>query len=154
MTVLHSGDVAPNFILDDQGGNRVALKQCLGSKVLLYFYPKADTPGCTSQACSIRDNFHLLRENGIICIGISPDMVTLQKKFIDKYQLPFTLLSDTTHDIAECYGVWQEKVMYGKKIFGIIRSAFLIDESGIIIQTWYKVKPDETVPNVLTIISQ
>jgi peroxiredoxin Q/BCP len=81
-------------------------------------------------------------------------MVTLQKKFIDKYQLPFTLLSDTTHDIAECYGVWQEKAMYGKKIFGIIRSAFLIDESGIIIQTWYKVKPDETVPNVLTIISQ
>ncbi len=154
MTILKSGDPSPQFTLSDQDNKTITLKQFSGSKILLYFYPKANTPGCTVQACSIRDNFSLLSDSGVICLGISPDDNKAQKKFSNDFGLPFSLLADINHQTADAFGVWGEKSMYGKKYFGIIRSAFLIDESGKIIQSWYKVKPEETVTNVLKILSE
>ena len=149
MTELKHGDAAPDFCLKDQDGKTVKLSDFKGRKLLLYFYPKADTPGCTAQACSIRDSFKNLTGQGIASAGISPDKVNDQKKFAGKFNLPFQLLADEEHKIAEAYGVWGEKSMYGKTYMGIIRSSFLIDEKGVIIQAWYKVKPEDTVPNAI-----
>jgi peroxiredoxin Q/BCP len=149
MAELGKGDVAPDFSLTDQEGRSVKLSNYSGEKVLLYFYPRADTPGCTKQACSVRDNMATLRSLGITVIGISPDRPSKQKKFDEKYGLGFPLLSDQEHKTAEQYGVWSEKSMYGKKMFGILRSSFLIDESGRIIDRWYKVKPLDTVDKAL-----
>jgi peroxiredoxin Q/BCP len=145
MAELRSGDQAPGFSLVDQNGNSVGLEDFKGKKVLLYFYPRADTPGCTKQACSMRDNMATLKGLRIAVLGVSPDTPDRQKKFDDKYNLGFPLLSDTDHKVAELYGVWKEKSMYGKKLWGIIRSSFLIDEEGRIIDRWYKVKPLDTV---------
>jgi peroxiredoxin Q/BCP len=147
MPKLNPGDPAPPFALKDQEGHLVSLADFHGRKLLLYFYPKADTPGCTKQACSVRDHRQDLAALGVAVVGVSPDDSSRQKKFDGKYGLGFPLLSDTDHAIAEAYGVWGEKTMYGKKVQGITRSSFLIDEGGRIIQTWYKVKPEETVPN-------
>lgn len=149
MTELKHGDAAPDFCLKDQDGKTVKLMDFKGRKLLLYFYPKADTPGCTAQACSIRDSFKDLADKGIASAGISPDKVNEQKKFAGKFNLPFQLLADEEHKVAEAYGVWGEKSMYGKTYMGIIRSSFLIDEKGVIIQAWYKVKPEDTVPNAI-----
>ena len=149
MNQLKSGDAAPAFSLKDQDGKMVKLTDFKGRKLLLYFYPKADTPGCTTQACSIRDSFAELTGKGVQSVGISPDTVNEQKKFAGKFGLPFQLLADEDHKIAEAYGVWGEKSMYGKTYMGIIRSSFLIDENGRVIQAWYKVKPEETVPNAI-----
>ncbi len=149
MTELKHGDAAPDFCLKDQDGKTVKLSDFKGRKLLLYFYPKADTPGCTTQACSIRDSFKDLTDKGIASVGISPDNVNDQKKFAGKFDLPFQLLADGEHQVAEAYGVWGEKSMYGKTYMGIIRSSFLIDEKGAIIQAWYKVKPEDTVPNAI-----
>lgn len=149
MTELKHGDAAPDFCLKDQDGKAVKLTDFKGRKLLLYFYPKADTPGCTAQACSIRDSFTDLTGKGVASAGISPDKVNEQKKFAGKFNLPFQLLADEEHKIAEAYGVWGEKSMYGKTYMGIIRSSFLIDEKGVIIQAWYKVKPEDTVPNAI-----
>lgn len=149
MNKLSKGDKAPDFSLLDQNKNMVHLSDFKGKKVLLYFYPKANTPGCTKQACNIRDHLPDLKEHGIISLGISPDSVETQKKFNDKYLLNFLLLSDTDHSCSEAYFTWGEKSMYGKKYMGIIRSAFFIDEKGIIIDSWYKVRPLDTVANVL-----
>ena len=113
---------------------------------MLFFYPKALTSGCTKQACSVRDARTELADLGVTGLGISPDPVDLQKKFDTKHSLGFPLLSDPDHAVAEAYGVWGEKSMYGKKYMGIIRSAFLIDEGGKIMQAWYKVSPEQTVP--------
>jgi peroxiredoxin Q/BCP len=149
MTELEKGDAAPDFCLNDQDGKTVKLSDFKGRKLLLYFYPRADTPGCTTQACSIRDSFKDLTGKRIASVGISPDLVDDQKKFAAKFNLPFQLLADEEHKVAEAYGVWGEKSMYGKTYMGIIRSSFLIDEKGVIIQAWYKVKPEDTVPNAI-----
>ncbi len=153
MKKLVKGDKAPDFTLKDQNGKEVSLSQFKGKKVLVYFYPKANTPGCTKQACSVRDHLPDLGEKGIESIGISPDSPKQQKNFEDKYNLNFTLLADEKREAAEVYGVWGKKSMYGKKYMGIIRSAFLIDEQGNIMESWYKVKPLETVSNALEMVS-
>ncbi|MCB1194634.1 thioredoxin-dependent thiol peroxidase [bacterium] len=152
MAHLNVGDKAPDFTLLDQNENSIALSGFRGKKVLIYFYPKADTPGCTQQSCSVRDTASQLTEKSIVALGISPDTPAKQKKFDAKFSLGFRLLCDTEHTVAESYGVWGEKSMYGKKYFGIIRSSFLIDESGTIIQTSYNVKPMDTIPNALNAI--
>ncbi len=146
---LEAGMQAPEFTLADQDGKMVSLKDFKGSKLLIYFYPKADTPGCTKQACSLRDYWAELKKAGVTVLGISPDTVEEQHKFAEKYTLNFALLADPDHQVAEAYGVWDKKSLYGKLFFGIIRSSFLIDESGKIAETWYKVKPEETAPKAL-----
>jgi peroxiredoxin Q/BCP len=154
MVKLEVGDVAPGFSLLDQDENEVSLSGFSGKKVLLYFYPKADMPGCTKQACSVRDSSKELVALGVVGIGMSPDEPTAQKKFDEKYDLGFQLLSDADHAIAEAYGAWGEKVRAGKTSMGIIRSSFLIDEEGKLAGVWYAVKPDETVPNATAAIGQ
>ncbi|MGZ4695636.1 MAG: thioredoxin-dependent thiol peroxidase [Acidimicrobiales bacterium] len=139
---LEVGDKAPTFTLDDQDGNVVDLSSYKGRKVLVYFYPKADTPGCTTQSCALRDISGDIGDTAII--GISPDASAKQKKFDDKYSLGFPLLADTEHAVAEAYGVWGEKKNYGRTYLGIIRSAFLIDEKGKIAHAWYKISPKDT----------
>lgn len=146
MPQLKSGDQAPEFALQDQQGQIVKLVDFKGKKILVFFYPKAMTSGCTKQACSVRDARTELADLGVAVLGISPDPVDLQKKFDSKHSLEFPLLSDPDHAVAEAFGVWGEKAMYGKKYEGILRSAFLIDEDGRIIQSWYKVSPEQTVP--------
>ena len=146
MTKLSPQDAAPEFRLPDQDGRMVGLADFRGKKVLVYFYPKADTPGCTRQACSIRDAREALADLGLAVVGISPDPPARQKKFDDKYSLAFPLLADPDHRVAAAYGAWGEKTSYGKKSKGIIRSSFLIDASGKIVQAWYGVKPEDTVP--------
>ncbi|NQT94620.1 MAG: thioredoxin-dependent thiol peroxidase [Lentisphaerae bacterium] len=153
MGKLVEGDGAPDFALQDQGGKTVKLADYRGRKLLLYFYPKADTPGCTTQACAVRDASSGLDKMGVAAVGISPDAPAAQGKFDTKYGLGFPLLSDEDHAVAEAYGVWGEKSMYGKKYMGIIRSAFLIEEKGKIAGAWYKVSPPDTVPNVTNSLS-
>jgi thioredoxin-dependent peroxiredoxin len=144
---LSHGAKAPEFSLFDQDGKTVTLSVFKGRKVLLYFYPKADTPGCTTQSCAVRDARQDMKKLAVEVIGISPDEPADQKKFDAKYSLGFPLLADTGHAVAEAYGVWGDKSMYGKTYKGIIRSSFLIDEAGKIAFAWYKVRPEETVPN-------
>jgi peroxiredoxin Q/BCP len=141
-TRLKAGDRAPAFHLADQTGAKVRLSAFKGRKVLLYFYPKADTPGCTTQSCGLRD----IRDDvgDTVIIGVSPDTPERQQKFDTKYDLGFTLLADTEHAVAEKYGVWGEKKNYGRTYQGIIRSAFLIDEKGKIAEAWYKISPKDT----------
>ncbi len=146
MTRLKMGDKAPPFSLADQNGRRVSLAEFRGTRLLVYFYPKADTPGCTRQACSVRDSAELLQEAGAAVVGISPDRPEKLKQFDQKYDLHFPLLSDPDHMIAEAYGAWGQKSMYGKSYKGIIRSSFLIDEDGQVLQVTYGVKPEDTVP--------
>jgi peroxiredoxin Q/BCP len=143
---LQPGDRAPDFNLQDQDGARAALSDFHGRKLLLYFYPKADTPGCTTQACSVQDSLLDLAGLGVDAVGISPDPPERQKKFARKYKLSFRLLSDPEHRVAAAYGAWGEKSMYGKKYEGILRSSFLIDGKGRILRAWYKVSPKDTVP--------
>lgn len=146
---LKAGDPAPEFALPDQHGNTVRLSDLRGRKVVVYFYPRADTPGCTTQACSLRDAHEPLEVAGATVVGISPDKPTAQAKFDTKYGLGFTLLSDPDHAVAEAYGAWGERSMYGKKYMGIVRSAFVIDEQGRIVEPFYKISPKDTVPNAL-----
>jgi thioredoxin-dependent peroxiredoxin len=149
MATLQPGDKAPDFALPDQDGNLVRLADHRGRKVLVYFYPKADTPGCTTQSCSVRDALPDLRQIGVDAVGISPDPPERQKRFDKKYDLGFPLVSDPDHATAEAYDVWGEKSFGGRKYMGIIRSSFLIDEDGTILQAWYRVRPEDTVPNAL-----
>jgi peroxiredoxin Q/BCP len=153
MAQLKVGDQAPSFSLKDQNGNSVSLSDFKGKKLLLYFYPKADTPGCTKQACSVRDATEELAKEGIAAVGISPDQPATQKKFDDKHGLGFPLLSDPDHKVAQAYGVWGKKSMYGKTYEGIIRSSFVIDENGRILQASYKVKPLDTVPDAEKVLA-
>ena len=152
MSELNIGDKAPAFSLLDQDGKKVSLSDFKGKKLLLYFYPKADTPGCTKQSCSVRDASKELKKFGAAAVGISPDQPPKQKKFDEKYSLGFPLLSDPDNKIAKAYGAWGEKSMYGKKYEGIIRSSFVIDEKGNILQASYKVKPLDTVPNAKEVL--
>jgi peroxiredoxin Q/BCP len=152
MAKLSIGDKAPSFSLSDQNDNIVSLSDFKGKKLLLYFYPKADTPGCTKQACSIRDKLQELKKLGVSAIGISPDEPSRQMKFDKKYNLKFMLLSDPDNKVAKSYGAFGEKSMYGKTYQGIIRSSFVIDEKGRILQANYKVKPLDTVPNAINIL--
>lgn len=149
MAQLKPKDKAPQFSLPDQSGKKVKLSDFKGKKVLLYFYPKADTPGCTTQACSLRDASEPLGANKVAVVGISPDEPAKLTKFDKKYDLGFPLLSDPDHKVAKAYGAWGEKSMYGKKYEGILRSSFLLDEKGNVLQAWYKVSPKDTVPHAL-----
>jgi len=145
--MLQPGDKAPAFSLPDQSGSTVSLASFKGRKVLVFFYPKASTPGCTQQACGLRDVASQVGDVAIV--GISPDKPAAQAKFDEKYGLGYPLLADVEHTVADRYGVWGEKSMYGKKYMGIVRSAFLIDEKGKIAQAWYKVSPKDTSANLL-----
>jgi thioredoxin-dependent peroxiredoxin len=147
---LATGDVAPDFSLLDQSETEVTLSGLRGRKVLVYFYPRADTPGCTAQSCGLRDVAADVGDTAIL--GISPDAPTKQARFDTKYGLGFPLLADQDHTVATAYGVWAQKSMYGKKYMGIVRSAFLVDEDGRIAHAWYKVSPKDTATNLLTAI--
>ena len=149
MTTLQPGDPAPPFELLDQDSKPVGLADFAGRKLLVYFYPKASTPGCTAQSCAVRDALPDLTKAGTAAVGISPDAPKTQAKFDLKHELGFPLLSDSGHSVAEAYGVWGEKSMYGKKYMGVTRSSFLIDEEGRIQEAWYKVSPGDTVPKAL-----
>lgn len=131
-THLQTGDLAPDFSGSNQNGETVSLKDYRGKKVVLYFYPEDDTPGCTAQACNLRDNFSLLKEQGFEIIGISPNEKESHRKFADKYQLPFTLVADPERKIVDAYGVWGEKNLYGRKYEGLLRTTFVLDETGVI----------------------
>jgi peroxiredoxin Q/BCP len=147
---LKPGDKAPDFTLLDQDGQSVTLSKSLRQhKVphLVYFYPKADTPGCTQQACGLRDARPQIGDT--VVLGISPDKPAKQKKFDDKYGLGFPLLADEDHAVAEAYDVWTEKSMYGRTYMGILRSAFLIDPKGKIVEAWYKISPKDTAANLV-----
>ena len=147
---LKPGDKAPDFTLLDQHGEPFSLSTSLKQRKvwhLIYFYPKADTPGCTQQSCGLRDIVSDVGDTAIV--GISPDPVARQAKFDTKYSLGFPLLSDEDHAVAEVYGVWGEKSMYGKKYMGIVRSAFLVDEKGKLAEVWYKVSPKDTPKNLV-----
>ena len=144
--MLKPGDKAPTFTLLNQASEKVKLGDFKGRKVLVYFYPKADTPGCTQQSCGLRDIAGDVGDTAII--GISPDKPAKLEKFDTKYSLGFTLLSDEDHAVSEAYEVWTEKSMYGRKYMGILRSAFLIDEKGKVQEAWYKVSPKDTPLNL------
>lgn len=149
MPRLEIGDTAPQFALKDQAGKTVRLADYKQRKLLIYFYPRADTPGCTRQACSIRDAAAQLDSHKLAALGISPDEPGDQARFDDKYGLGFPLLSDLDHAVAEAYGAWGEKPLNGKTSMGIIRSSFLVDEKGKIAAAWHKVSPEDTVPKAL-----
>ncbi len=147
--MIEVGEKAPDFVGKDQDEKKVKLSDYKGKKVALYFYPKDDTPGCTKQACSLRDGFSDLKKNNIEVIGVSADDKESHQKFIEKYDLPFILLADTDKDIINKYGVYGEKNMYGKKFMGIKRTTFLIDEEGKIKKIFKRVKTDEHAEEVL-----
>ena len=152
VSMLEAGMKAPSISLPDQDGTKTTLASLKGRRVLVYFYPKADTPGCTQQSCLLRDISGQIGDTAIS--GISPDNSVKQKKFADKYELPFPLLADVEHSVAEAYGVWKEKSMYGRKYMGIERSAFLISATGKIEHAWYKVSPKDTPANLLKALGQ
>ena len=149
MTTLTTGDAAPAFALTDQHGETVRLEDYRGRMVLVYFYPKADTPGCTTQSCELRDHRQELEALDVDVIGISPDEPAAQLAFDEKFGLGFPLLADTDHAVAEAWGTWGERSMYGNTYMGIIRSSFLVDGDGRIAEAWYKVRPADTVPKAL-----
>ncbi|MCC6185975.1 MAG: thioredoxin-dependent thiol peroxidase [Chitinophagaceae bacterium] len=146
---LNIGDKAPDFAAIDQNGQPVSLKMYIGKRVLLYFYPKDDTPGCTAQACNLRDNFAALQDAGIVVLGVSVDDEKKHKKFETKYQLPFTLVADTDKTIVAAYGLWAEKKFMGKTYMGTSRTSFLIDEAGKIAHIIPKVKTKDHTAQVL-----
>ncbi|MFD0939432.1 thioredoxin-dependent thiol peroxidase [Pedobacter boryungensis] len=152
MNTLKVGDNAPTFTSKDQNGNTVSLDQFKGKKVVLYFYPKDDTPGCTAEACDFRDNYQGLKAKGIEVLGVSIDDEKSHQKFINKHSLPFTLLADTDKAIVEAYGVWGEKNMYGKKYMGTVRTTFIIDEEGKIAHIITKVDTKSPTAQVLELI--
>jgi peroxiredoxin Q/BCP len=147
--MVEEGKPAPDFELTTDAGESVKLSDFRGKPVVLYFYPKDDTPGCTTQACGIRDNYSAFEERGAVVLGVSPDEETAHVRFKQKYGLPFTLLADPDHKVADEYGVWRERNAYGKTSMGIERSTFLIDPEGNVTKVMRKVKPDTHVDDVL-----
>jgi len=150
--MLETGAKAPDFTLPDQDGEDVSLSSLAGTTVVLYFYPKADTPGCTTQACGVRDHLPDYEQAGVRVLGVSPDPVKLVKKFHDKQGLNFTLLADEDHAVCEAYGVWAEKSMYGKTYWGAQRATFVIDDEGVIRHVIPKVSPKTHDDEVLAAI--
>ena len=147
--MLKQGSKAPDFTLPDHNGNMVSLHDFAGKKVVVYFYPKDNTPGCTRQACAFRDAWDAFAAMGVVVIGISKDSAASHAKFAQKYTLPFILLSDVQREAIEAYGVWQEKKMCGKVSMGVVRTTFLIDESGMVEKVFEKVKPDTNAQEIL-----
>ena len=149
MTHLKAGDKAPEFEAKDQNGQTIKLSDYQGKKVVLYFYPKDDTPGCTAQACNLRDNYSELQEKGYQVIGVSADTEQKHQKFIGKYDLPFSLIADTDKNVIQAYGVWGQKKFMGREYDGIHRETFIIDENGIVEQVIAKVKTKEATQQIL-----
>lgn len=147
--MLNIGDRAPSFTLKDKNGNDVRLSDFIGKRVVLYFYPKDNTPGCTRQACAFAGAYKEFQKRGVEVVGISRDSIASHVKFAEKYNLPFVLLSDPELEAIQAYGVWQEKKMYGKVSFGVVRTTFIIDENGIIEKVMPKVKPDTNAAEIL-----
>lgn len=154
MSELKEGDVAPKFNAKDQNGKTVSLEDFTGKDVILYFYPKDDTPGCTAEACNFRDNYQSLQQQGFTVIGVSTDDEHSHQKFANKYQLPYTLISDPDKSIVEAYGVWIEKNMYGKKYMGTARKTFIIDKNGIIKKIIDKVDTAASSQQVLDLLAK
>jgi peroxiredoxin Q/BCP len=153
MAELKEGDKAPSFTAKDQNGNPVSLSDYSGKDIILYFYPKDDTPGCTAEACDFRDNYQSLQQKGFTVIGVSTDDEKSHTKFISKYQLPFSLISDTEKEIVEAYGVWVEKNNYGKKYMGTARKTFVIDGNGTIKKIIDKVDTKEASKQVIDLLA-
>jgi peroxiredoxin Q/BCP len=153
MPIPSVGSKAPDFQLPDHTGKTVSLSQLAGRNVVLYFYPKDDTPGCTREACGFRDEHSALEKAGAVVLGVSPDGAASHQKFATKYNLPFPLLSDTEHKVADAYGVWGEKSLYGRKFIGLTRATFLIDAQGHVKHVWPKVKVDGHVAQVLSALT-
>jgi peroxiredoxin Q/BCP len=151
---LNINDKAPDFTLPDENGNEISLKSLRGQPVVLYFYPRADTPGCTVEACEFRDTYKQIQKTGTVILGISPDTSKAQKKFQDKFELPFSLLADAEKKVADAFGVVQEKNMYGKKVMGVVRTTFIIDPQGKIQHIFPKVKPEGHALEVLAYLKE
>jgi peroxiredoxin Q/BCP len=154
MAVIKIGQPVPDFTLPASNGKQVSLRDFRGSKVVLFFYPKDSTPTCTAESCDFRDNYARFAAADAAVIGISPDDLKSHARFIAKHELPFLLLSDTDHAVCELFGVWQEKSMYGRKYMGVVRSTFLIDEAGVLLREWRKVKVKGHVEEVLAAVNQ
>ena len=152
--MLEVGTKAPEFTLPDKDGNSVSLSDFLGKKVVLYFYPKDNTPGCTKQACAFAVSYEGFKAKNVAVIGVSKDSVASHQKFAAKYDLPFLLLSDPELQAIQAYGVWQEKKLYGKVSMGVVRSTYLIDEQGVIARVMPKVKPDTNAADILAALEQ
>ena len=152
--MLEAGMKAPDFELNDQNGNLVRLSDFAGKKVVLYFYPRDNTPGCTRQACAFASAYDAFRSENIAVIGVSKDSVASHQKFAQKYELPFVLLSDPDLQAIQAYGVWQEKKNYGKVSMGVVRSTFIIDENGAIEKVMSKVKPDTNAADILAYLNK
>jgi len=146
---LKTGDMAPAFTVETNGGGKISLADYRGKNVILYFYPKDNTPGCTKEACAFRDHFAEFRKKGAVVLGVSPDAVKAHDKFVEKFKLPFTLLADVDKQIVTAYGVWGEKKFMGRKYLGVYRVTFLIGPDGRIKQIWPAVKPEEHAAEVL-----
>ena len=148
------GEKAPDFTLPNQDGENVTLSQYKGKNVVLYFYPKDMTPGCTTQACDFRDNYSEFEKLNTVVLGVSPDPIERHQKFIEKHGLPFTLLADTENEVAKMYDVWKLKKMFGKEFYGIERSTFVIDADGIVRNEWRKVKVDGHIEETIQFIKE
>ena len=146
---LAVGDLAPDFTSTDQNGKPVKLSDFRGKKIVMYFYPKDNTPGCTAESCNLRDNYDLLQKQGYVVLGVSKDSEKSHQKFIDKYDLPFSLIADTDKSVHEAYGTWAEKKLYGKKYMGTLRTTFVIDEKGKIEEIIEKVKTKDHTAQIL-----
>jgi thioredoxin-dependent peroxiredoxin len=153
MSIL-TNDKAPDFNLQDENGNEISLKSLRGKVVVLYFYPRADTPGCTVEACEFRDTYKQMQKTGAVLLGISPDTPKAQKKFQDKFKLPFTLLADADKKVAIAFDVLKEKNMYGKKVMGVVRTTFIIGPDGKIQHIFPKVKPEGHAAEVLAYLKE
>ncbi len=151
--MLEVGTKAPDFTLLDKDGQSVSLSDFIGKKVVLYFYPKDNTPGCTRQACAFAEAYENFKAMDTVIIGVSKDSTASHQKFIEKYNLPFILLSDPDHTVIEAFGAWQEKKNYGKVSMGVVRSTFIIDETGVIEKVMPKVKPDTNAAEILTYLN-
>jgi thioredoxin-dependent peroxiredoxin len=151
--MVAEGELAPDFTLTSDSGEAVTLSSFRGRPVVLYFYPKDDTPGCTTQACGIRDSYEDFEQNGAVVLGVSPDEESSHVKFKQKYGLPFTLLADPEHEVADQYGVWGERKYMGKTYWGVERSTFLIDETGRVSKVMRRVKPDTHAGQVLAALA-